>query len=1099
MKSFVSMIRQNMTALRNLFSSGRTIAGEIPREREQPGKVFTGGSGKVLSQEPVFLTQNEKTLRDLDMPEDLLDVDDILKLYEDLIGKIRDILPLTDKEFSVCLMPLIRNFISFAYTLPASEYYHHHDFLGLVTHSLETAFFASRALFDECIDFHLPGGERTARESRVAGCVFASAMLHDVGKPLADLRVYTDRRCRLKHENEQEVPGTPSLLSADKGNGETCTACHDRWKGEWNPLDTGLYDFLRKHHCGGYLFEYVPLRGKRHEQLAMIAAGAVIPQTFLSWMLKAPDLLEHTYACISGDRNSLFYDLVKRADILSVKYYLTEIRLGGVKAGIMSDSGDGPVPLNEEIMICNRKSGAPSVSETSGENDDSLKIKRRFNVFRSINDNTSGVVELAVELLQQRIANSSNPCNAPDSCLFFTDRECLLCVNTFNFFSMMAPLKNTGMAAVIKDSMDLYEKLILTGIGEYAGGSSSIILHRILVSFDGRELTELRGLKIVRPEFLFGGLKPAPLTSYSGDMLKAYDSLCGRLADSSGLSETVSDVNDNSGSGRPITVSQCLDAAESLKDKASSCYIKNRTDTPESDPVCKSAAADSSEMKETRQADGETLEQTSNMNSLQPVPDNSGADHNSQETEPVKNISPDAFSSGSESDCGISAASGNVRDDLTKGIFSEVSVPLRPQYRLSSMMNEAAQVTEYAGTDSPASQSLSDMLSESMVLSERSYRKTGGGKKSVMQSVKHGVNPCNIRTNGNGTLSVSAIRQAGADRSFKEEGITETCSLSDSYAGSVCDSGNRKIQLSGMLFGGDSPVSRKVTDKKQMTIEMFARIHRNTGNQSESGKGILPQSNDERMNQALNSHIFSSDGYFEETGNPSISDHDWLNNPMRIRPEISRPRDAHGRFVKMTGDKKKLPGRDGHGDSSSVKNSASGRDPAHADNRMSGKTCDISHTSDLSVTTDRDMLNLKEIESMLEKTVSLSDDVLYRSFKAFTFKQINSLASKIKFRITSRGRSIRLLTQIRTDTVDMSRLSRDYRKFCSRISPVFFRVCQDFNDMTMDRSEFAFVEPAVGDVIKYPQAKVAGALQKLTPVQMKDMLRLLLVKSVPLR
>jgi hypothetical protein len=81
----------------------------------------------------------------------------------------------------------------------------------------------------------------------------------------------------------------------------------------------------------------------------------------------------------------------------------------------------------------------------------------------------------------------------------------------------------------------------------------------------------------------------------------------------------------------------------------------------------------------------------------------------------------------------------------------------------------------------------------------------------------------------------------------------------------------------------------------------------------------------------------------------------------------------------------------------------------------------------------------------------------------------------------------------------MGRLSRDYRKFCSRISPVFFRVCQDFNDMTVDRSEFAFVEPAVGEVIKYPQAKVAGALQKLTPVQMKDMLRLLLVKSVQLR
>ena len=147
-----------------VFSRGSSACGSGHPEKMPSGQAYSASASDNASSGSPYMDRNG-----------IISVDDILEIHAGLVAKIRDLLPLEDCEFNTILLPLLKNFINFAYTLPASEYYHHHNALGLVTHSMETVFFALRGLFDECFDFGLPGDRRTLRETRVAACIFVAS------------------------------------------------------------------------------------------------------------------------------------------------------------------------------------------------------------------------------------------------------------------------------------------------------------------------------------------------------------------------------------------------------------------------------------------------------------------------------------------------------------------------------------------------------------------------------------------------------------------------------------------------------------------------------------------------------------------------------------------------------------------------------------------------------------------------------------------------------------------------------------------------------------------------------------------------------------
>ena len=81
----------------------------------------------------------------------LLDIDEVLLAFEPVIeetfrasGMIRGTEELSHPCFNNTYMPVIKRIVSYFHLLPASEYNHHNEVGGLISHSLEVGLMALR-------------------------------------------------------------------------------------------------------------------------------------------------------------------------------------------------------------------------------------------------------------------------------------------------------------------------------------------------------------------------------------------------------------------------------------------------------------------------------------------------------------------------------------------------------------------------------------------------------------------------------------------------------------------------------------------------------------------------------------------------------------------------------------------------------------------------------------------------------------------------------------------------------------------------------------------------------------------------------------------
>ncbi|WP_405366659.1 TraI domain-containing protein [Ruminobacter sp.] len=922
-----------------VFSRGSSACGSGHPQKLLSGQAYSASASDNASSGSLHRERNG-----------IISVDDILEIHAGLIAKIRDLLPLEDSEFNTILLPLLKNFINFAYTLPASEYYHHHNALGLVTHSMETVFFALRGLFDECFDFGLPGDRRTLRETRVAACTFVAALLHDVGKPLTDVIIRADA----------------GEFKSGSSSPSVCREAEDAAGTVWNPMVSGLHDFLISGGYRSYFFEYVPMRGKRHEQLAVIAANRVIPKEFISWMLAEPDLLEHLYAALSCDRTSVFYDAVKRADIMSVRYHLSEVRLGGLRRNdcVGTESVPAPAPLTEKILISNRMEDI--LSDGSGKNASGKGIKGC----------ARGILSLILELLQQKIADSQHPANAEDSCLFFTDRECLLSLNPHEFFDMTAPLRGTGTAMVINDSMELYEKLILMGIGEYADAAATVILHRILVSFDGIKLREIHGLKIIKPEYLYGGIRPAPIKSYGPEMLYAFDAV---RAGRKGLSingETVGGTEDCAkGTGGAVTIDECLALTESRLGGTADHDNGNRSVRPDADVAGEVSGAN---------------------------------DAFSPDESPVK-----------DSDLRENAS-------LTGTVADGVSLPAPHKGN---------------GDDNDDGNSLDK---------------------------------------GNGEREVQALAHVDAhSRSPEKDGRVKASRFllndNDEPVLSVSAGGGKS---------GDGFLSFHDIDAFSERQGGFRIFTGKTGR----AKGRNGDDNDHYPGLPLSTELLPDNVL---AGSPAGSD--WLENPMRITRAPSRPRDAHGRFVKTQKGKDK---------GSADLTTATGTSISAASHDTSPGVNETPISDSLP---EKNMDTGVELKELTETVLSFDDMRLNEAVGAFTLRQLDTLASRLikkmgKGRSSSRRRKkaggVPPSQNGEGAKPDVSGTSASEKKLFMRVAHALRNACANALSVGDERDDLSFVSLSVDEISGRKPGEVTSALLAMTELQKLSLLKKIKEKSV---
>jgi len=183
-------------------------------------------------------------------------------------------------------MPVIVRAAEWAQMLPASESHHHAQPGGLLTHMIESAAHALRFRQGYLLPVGAAPEEIPERKHRWTYAVFLGALLHDIGRPMADINVRTFRSNK---------------------------AC-----GKWQPLAGSMLDQGLTH----YTLDFEISRDyDLHKKLPVILFQRLVPQHVLAWLAEDVQLMGELSSYLSGDEEytGALREIVTRADSESVK------------------------------------------------------------------------------------------------------------------------------------------------------------------------------------------------------------------------------------------------------------------------------------------------------------------------------------------------------------------------------------------------------------------------------------------------------------------------------------------------------------------------------------------------------------------------------------------------------------------------------------------------------------------------------------------------------------------------------------------------------------------------------------------------------------
>ena len=212
--------------------------------------------------------------------------DRLLETQWELIGQIVESGLASDDIFEQYYLAPLRNLASYVHLLPASESHHHRGAGGLFRHAIEVALW-SLQLSDRVL---LPGDQAPRRrreiEPRWHVAVFLSALCHDIGKPITDLKVTSQ-------------------------DGEK----------SWNPFAEDLYSWASANAVDHYFLHWRPNRGRDHTSVSILLAERIIGRSTMGWIYGGdPELvlwMTESIACQPSQTN-MIHSLVVRSDQVSV-------------------------------------------------------------------------------------------------------------------------------------------------------------------------------------------------------------------------------------------------------------------------------------------------------------------------------------------------------------------------------------------------------------------------------------------------------------------------------------------------------------------------------------------------------------------------------------------------------------------------------------------------------------------------------------------------------------------------------------------------------------------------------------------------------------
>lgn len=261
------------SALLSKLNSPASDNGKIKAAPKAPSRVAGNDLQSLSLPIPIFPAIE---------PQDLLDE------HKEQVTKIRNILGLSIEETQKYLDPVLLRYVETVHLLPASEIHHHRYIGGLLRHGLEVAFWAGQCSLAYSFDYQGKLSDKRQHLLRWRLAFILAGLLHDLGKPVADM-VVTD------------------------SSGEHV----------WSPFNEPVWSWSKRLNIRGYYVFWRKNRiHKQHETSGFHAANRVIGDDTLTFLSKYDqELLPALFGLLSGhpDRNSLLYQAVSKADSHSTK------------------------------------------------------------------------------------------------------------------------------------------------------------------------------------------------------------------------------------------------------------------------------------------------------------------------------------------------------------------------------------------------------------------------------------------------------------------------------------------------------------------------------------------------------------------------------------------------------------------------------------------------------------------------------------------------------------------------------------------------------------------------------------------------------------
>lgn len=220
-----------------------------------------------------------------------------------------------DPVFRRDFIPAIRRYAEYVQLMPASEAHHHAHAGGLLAHTLEMVLAAMTWRNAHFLPTNAPVEQIDAERDQWTYVVFYAALLHDIAKPMTDLRIL--------------------------------------WRGgamdeplRWKPLAGSLFEVGQGRLDLEYRVEFEPKASRdyqAHNRLALTLLHQIAPKSALTFLSQTPHVFDALTHYLSGHKDGLLADIIKRADQASTSNALMK----GSKARFATANA---VPLVDLLM-----------------------------------------------------------------------------------------------------------------------------------------------------------------------------------------------------------------------------------------------------------------------------------------------------------------------------------------------------------------------------------------------------------------------------------------------------------------------------------------------------------------------------------------------------------------------------------------------------------------------------------------------------------------------------------------------------------------------------------------------------------------------------